>query len=253
MHITTNAIVLREQPVKEFDSVLTLLSEDCGIISVYARGARKPRGTMRVSVELLSYSCFVLFHNKDRYVMDNADLNHIFKDVRKDVVKLSLAAYFCQLTMELAPREEQAQEYLRLLLNSLYMLDQNKRTCEFLKPVYELRLMAMAGYMPDLVACGGCGCYEADEIYFLLLSSGIICMDCARNMPQREIRMVLSKGILAAMRHIIYSELEKLFGFSLPKPDMIKLGEITQQYIMVQLDKRFDTLDFYYSIKKSQN
>ena len=29
-----------------------------------------------------------------------------------------------------------AQEYLRLLLNSLYFLDSDKRTCEFIKPLY---------------------------------------------------------------------------------------------------------------------
>lgn len=250
MHITTNAIVLREQPVKDYDSVLTLLSGDCGIISVYAQGARKPRGTMRVSVELLSYSCFVLFRNKDKYVVDKADLNNVFMGVRADIEKLSLASYLCQLTMDLAPREENGQEYLRLLLNSLYLLDQDKRTCDFIKPVYELRLMAMAGYMPDLVACRNCGCYEADDMIFLLLSSGIICRDCVQTKPVKEVCVSVTKGILSAMRHIIYSEIEKLFRFSLPTPSLMQLGEITQQYIIVQLDKRFDTLDFYYSIKE---
>ena len=251
MHITTNAIVLREQPVDEFDSVLTLLTRDCGIISAYARGARKPRGTMRVSVELLSYSCFVLFRNKDKYAVDKADLDNVFMGVRADVEKLSLAAYFCQLAAELAPREEEAQDYLRLLLNSLYLLDQNKRSCEFVKPVFEFRLMAMAGYMPDLVACAGCGCYEAEQMYFMPLSSGIVCGGCAAGLPENEQRVPISKGVLTAMRHILYSEQEKLFQFSLPQPALERLGEITQRYIMVQLDKRFDTLDFYYSIRKS--
>lgn len=252
MHITTNAIVLREQPVDEFDSVLTLLTRDCGIISAYARGARKPRGTMRVSVELLSYSCFVLFRNKDKYAVDKADLDNVFMGVRADVEKLSLAAYFCQLAAELAPREEDAQDYLRLLLNSLYLLDQNKRSCEFVKPVFELRLMAMAGYMPDLVACAGCGCYEAEQMYFMPLSSGIVCGGCAAGLPDSEQRVPISKGVLTAMRHILYSEQEKLFRFSLPQPALERLGEITQRYIMVQLDKRFDTLDFYYSIRKNE-
>ncbi|WP_101911136.1 DNA repair protein RecO [Marasmitruncus massiliensis] len=251
MHITTDAIVLREQSVDEFDSVLTLLTRDCGIISAYARGARKPRGTMRVSVELLSYSCFVLFCNKDKYTVDKADLNHVFMGVRADVERLSLAAYFCQLAAELAPREEEAQDYLRLLLNSLYLLDQNKRTCTFIKPVFELRLMAMAGYMPDLVACAGCGCYEAGQMFFMPLSSGILCGSCAANLPDNERRIPVSIGVLAAMRHILYAEQEKLFQFSLPQPALERLGEITQQYIMVQLDKRFDTLDFYFSIRKS--
>lgn len=252
MHIKTNAIVLREQPIKEYDSVLTLLSEQCGIISVYARGARKPKGSMRVSAELLSYSCFVLFQNKEKYVVDKADLNHVFMGVREDIEKLSLATYFSQITMELAPRGEKAKEYLRLLLNCLHLLDQDKRSCSFIKPIYELRLMAMAGYMPDLVACHECGRYDADEMIFFMLSSGIICRKCAQNMSVKEVHMGLSKGILAAMRHILYSELEKLFLFTLPQPALLHLGEITQKYLIVQLDKQFDTLDFYYSIIKGR-
>lgn len=166
MHITTEAIVLRARSVDEFDCVLTLLTKERGVISAYARGAKKPRGTLRVPTELLSYSCFVLFSNKERYSVDRADLEGVFMGVRGDVCKLSLASYLCELTAETAPRGESAGEYLRLLLNSLYMLDRDKRACAFIKPLYELRLLTMAGYMPNLVACRGCGCFESELIYF---------------------------------------------------------------------------------------
>ena len=123
VHITTDGIVLRERAVEEYDSVLTLLTKERGVITAYARGAKKPRGVLRVPGELLSYSCFVLFENKGKYSVDKADLNSLFMGVRGDVEKLSLASYFCQLTAELAPHEEPALDYLRLLLNSLYLLE----------------------------------------------------------------------------------------------------------------------------------
>ena len=113
MHITTEAIVLRARSVDEFDCVLTLLTKERGVISAYARGAKKPRGTLRVPTELLSYSCFVLFSNKERYSVDRADLEGVFMGVRGDVCKLSLASYLCELTAETAPRGESAGEYLR--------------------------------------------------------------------------------------------------------------------------------------------
>ena len=138
-------MVLRARSVDEFDCVLTLLTKERGVISAYARGAKKPRGTLRVPTELLSYSCFVLFSNKERYSVDRADLEGVFMGVRGDVCKLSLASYLCELTAETAPRGESAGEYLRLLLNSLYMLDRDKRACAFIKPLYELRLLTMAG------------------------------------------------------------------------------------------------------------
>jgi len=247
VHITTDAIVLRERSVDEFDSVLTLLTRERGIISAFARGAKKPRGTMRVSAELLSYSCFVLFSNREKYSVDKADLNNIFMGVRGDVEKLSLASYFCQMTAEIAPHEENADEYLRLLLNSLYMLDKNKRTCDFIKPLYELRLLTMAGYMPNLVACSECACFEAEQMFFLPQSAQIVCGDCAGKIAPAQIMVPHSKSLLAAMRHIIYSENAKLFNFTLPDQSLKLLNDISQQFVMVQLDKRFDTLDFYFN------
>lgn len=249
MHITTDGIVIREYTVNEFDSVLTLLTKDRGLISAYARGAKKPRGTLRVSAELLSYSCFVLFSSKDRYSVDKADLSRVFMGVRGDIEALSLASYFCQITAELAPKEENAAEYLSLLLNCLYLLDQKKRTCDFIKPIYELRLLTMAGFMPELVACSRCGCFEAEQMLFLPLGAQIICARCAQNHPPREPYIPVVKGVLTAMRHILYADAEKLFAFSLSDEGLAQLGEITQHYLIVQLDKRFDTLDFYLGIK----
>ena len=249
MHITTDGIVLRERAVDEFDSALTLLTQERGVIWAYARGARKPRSALRVPAELLSYSRFVLFTNRDRYQVDKADLNRLFMGVRGDVERLSLAAYFCQITGEIAPHEEEAGPYLKLLLNTLYLLDTGRRECNFLKPVYELRLMTMAGYMPDLVACSRCGAYEAPAMYFLPQSSCLLCGDCLAHEELREPREQLTPGLLAAMRHILYATPEKLFQFTLPAPSLGALGEITQRYLLLQLDRRFDTLDFYLTMR----
>ncbi|MCI9159787.1 MAG: DNA repair protein RecO [Anaerotruncus sp.] len=249
VHITTDGIVLRERAVEEYDSVLTLLTKERGVITAYARGAKKPRGVLRVPGELLSYSCFVLFENKGKYSVDKADLNSLFMGVRGDVEKLSLASYFCQLTAELAPHEEPALDYLRLLLNSLYLLDRGKRSCGFVKAVYELRLMTMAGYMPNLVACTGCGCFESDVVYFLPQSASIACGACIQNYPENQIRVPLSRTVLAAMRHILYAKSEKLFSFTAPKEQLMDLNEITQHYVMTQIEKRLETLDFYLSMQ----
>ena len=44
MHLTTNALVLREVNYKESDKILTLLTEQEGKLTVSARGCRKKDG-----------------------------------------------------------------------------------------------------------------------------------------------------------------------------------------------------------------
>ncbi len=39
-------------------------------------------------------------------------------------------------------------------------------------------MLAIAGYMPDLVACADCAAYESDVMYFLPDSGILRCKDC---------------------------------------------------------------------------
>ena len=53
---------------------------------------------------------------------------------------------------------------------------------------------------------------------------------------------------LAAMRHITYSEDEKLFGFSIGPESLARLGSVVEQYVRYCVDKPFKTLEFYHSV-----
>ena len=52
----------------------------------------------------------------------------------------------------------------RLLLNCLYMISERHYPCAQLKAIYELRALTLAGYMPDVLACAGCGKYDGGEL-----------------------------------------------------------------------------------------
>ena len=41
------------------------------------------------------------------------------------------------------------------------------------------RSAAIAGFMPDLVACAGCGCYTAPQMCFYPNEGTLYCADCS--------------------------------------------------------------------------
>ena len=96
MQITTTGIVLREREHDD-DRILTILTADRGVITAYARGAKKLRGRLLSGTELLCCSRFVLFQYRDRYQVDSAETEQNFFGLRSDVEKLSLAVYLAQL------------------------------------------------------------------------------------------------------------------------------------------------------------
>lgn len=138
-------------------------------------------------------------------------------------------------------------EFLRLILNSLHFLTKEKRYPPLIKAITELRAAALAGYMPNLVACGGCGKFEDDIMYFDVRDGKLLCAECK---SQTGGLIPLDRTILSAMRHIVYSEFSRLYSFTVPEESADKLSEITGKYITVQTDHRFAALDFYNTVKE---
>ncbi len=249
MQITTDAMVIRERNIDDNDRLLTLLTRDRGVITAYARGARRMKSALAPATGLLCYSTFILFKNRERYTVDKADLSAVFFGIRQDIEKLALASYMAQLCAELIPEGEGEGDYLRLMLNSLHLLEKEKRSPDFIKPLFELRLLSMAGYMPNLVACRGCACYEAEEMYFLPQSGLLTCGDCLTS--QDTGALPLPRGVLTAMRYIIYSDFERVFSFALPPEGLKALSKISQTYLLAQVDRGFTSLDFLESVRSS--
>lgn len=244
MKLKTDAIVLRDYKIED-DRILTLLCRDQGVITAYAGGANRMRSALAGSTELLCYSDFILFKSRERYSVDGADAIRTFFGLRSDVESLSLAAYFAELTADVAGKEE-AESFLRLLLNTLHYLEKGTRSREQLKPLYELRLLTLAGYMPNLVACRECARYEGAAMRFYPQHGDLLCENCAAGHEAGGI--LLPASVLAAMRHIIYCPPEKLYSFTLAEENLKRLGDIVERYLQYQLEKTFPTLEFYRSI-----
>ena len=157
MTVKTHGIVLAQTPLSSQDKRLTLLTSDLGLVDAIARNVSGARSKLSASSEVLAYNDFCLFKGKSGYIVNSADLENNFYGLREDLVNLSLAGYFCELTRFVLPSEEGGGEILRLLLNTLYLLEKRKRTQTFLKPVYELRLLSLSGFAPNLENCCICG------------------------------------------------------------------------------------------------
>ena len=250
MQTTAKGLVIREKVLSNDNRLITILTGELGIVRAFVRSIKKLGGTMAAATDLFSYSAFSLFWNKDQYSVDSAETLQIFYHLREDVEKTSLASYMAQLCEELAPEGEEAEEYLRLFLNSLYLLEQDKRSVDFIKPLFELRLLTMSGYMPDLVGCQNCGQFASEQFYFSPATGTLLCAHCAAGqIPQGSI--AITHDQLAAMRHIIYSQGNRVFSFKMSPQGLRNLGQITGRYVETQLDKHFPALDFYHSLRQT--
>lgn len=246
MYITTNGLVLRETEYKESSKMLTVLTADEGKLSVMAKGVRRRGSKSAAGTQLFTYSEMTLYSGRGGWTLTETRSIEQFAGLRDELEKLSLAAYFAELLEVLSDEDKPEPELLQLGLNGFYALSNELRDNEFLKAVFEMRLMGIAGYGPLTEYCGVCGTEDIKEPYLNL--SGIVhCKSCGVTGSVPSVR--LSEGALSALRYILNCDPKKLFSFKISDESLKLLAEASEKYLISQLDRNFRTLDYYKSIK----
>lgn len=243
MYIKTEGIVLRETKYKDHDRLLTVLTKELGKVTVRVRDAKGLRGGRSAATQLLTYSEFTLLERQGRYSASEVNLIELFFGLRDDLELFSLASYFAQVCEVVVQEEDPNEEVLSLLLNCLFALLKLRKPQNLVKAAFELRLMAISGFLPDLRGCLTCGNAEADR--FNITLGALQCSTCAGG---DSIRLPLGTGTLAAMRYLTTCEAKRLFSFQLSEEALRELSQITESYLSTQLERGFSTLDFYKSL-----
>ncbi len=241
MRMTTDALVLKVTDTGESDRLVTLLTSEYGVLRAFANRAKKINSKMHGATQSLCYGDFSVYKSRDSYIIDDAVAKEVFFGLRGDIEKLALAQYFCALASELVPEMEPARDYLRVILNSMHLLEKNRRSNDFLKAVTEFKFMVFSGFMPDLTACPHCGEAEG-EMYFNIEDGCIYCRNSGKWGEK------INPTVLAAMRHVCANPIEKMYSFSLPVQDEKRFAQVCERFLLLQTGKRFKTLEFYKSL-----
>lgn len=240
MFLTTRGLILRETPYKEADKILTVLTESEGKLTCKARGVMRSKSKLSAATQLLCFSELTLFENKGKWSVNEAVSVEEFRGLRDDISLLALGSYFAELLEAVSDEDAPDPSALRLGLNCLYALSLGLAPTEQVKAAFELRLMCLTGYEPDLSCCRECGESVMERAFFLPAQGALYCEKCKRPGCTE-----LPHGTLAAMRHIISADMKRLLSFILGGEDMAALSEVCEDYVRFQLERGFGSLDYY--------
>ncbi|MDD3347467.1 DNA repair protein RecO [Oscillibacter sp.] len=248
-YIVTRGIVLRETETKESDKILTLLTQERGKIAVIARGARRKNSKYAACAQSLVWSEWTLYQKGEWYYANEGASLELFDGLRQDLDAMALGFYFAELTEAVTTEGEAAPELLRHLLNGLFALGTLRKPPALVKPAFELRLLALAGYEPLVDGCAYCGAPEPDGPLLDVVQGVLRCRGCGAAAGARALSMPLCPDSLAALRHIVYGDPKRLYGFTLGNPALARLSAAAEAFLAAQLERSFRTLDFYKSLQ----
>lgn len=239
--IKTKGIVIGVANSADNDKVLTILTPDLGKISVFCKGAKKTKSALLNSTEYLAFSEIIIYKSaNDNYSINSAEIIEVFYNLRIDIEKLNYATTIAKIIYDVTQENEPSAQILQLFLNTLYVLSETDKNKDLIFSIFEIRLLAMIGFLPNLARCVNCNTpmtENMNDFYFSLKDDSVKCEICQR----------LDKGILhlskTAFSTLIYAlscEPKKLYAFEIPEDAVDELRLLAKLYTTQKLEKEYN-------------
>ena len=155
MLITTDGLITRSYATGDGDHVIHLVTPEYGRLSVMVKKGRGKKNPFAAITQVFTHGNYELYQgNGELYWLRGGSVLHSFYSLTEELSDMALASYICDVTSELSGEGENADEILRLALNTLHVLSNTSRSRTAIKAVFELQAATLAGYPPDLSGCG---------------------------------------------------------------------------------------------------
>jgi DNA repair protein RecO (recombination protein O) len=182
----TTAFVLHSLHYGESDLIITFYSHEFGKIKGIAKGAKNSRKRFANVFEPFSLTN-IIFTRKNRDMLafiESCDIIDHYSAIRQDLEKTLIASYYIDLADHFSPEGKKNEDVFRLLQDFLQMLGTQKSS-EAAVRFFEIRLLKLAGFEPELKHCITCKTPVANggSYFFYAGEGGIKCSACAK--PQR--------------------------------------------------------------------
>jgi DNA repair protein RecO (recombination protein O) len=151
--------------------------------------------------------------------------------------------------------EDISSERLFLLLaKALYYLSTGEVPMGLIHLGYQLKLMDISGYRPNLDRCVVCREEKSDYRRFSIDLGGVICGQCcsAEEIKRDGNVFKISQGAIEAFKFLLNTEISRLNTKKIDNTIFNEIDKITRSFVQSHLDKRFRSLDFLDTIKDSE-
>jgi DNA repair protein RecO (recombination protein O) len=242
----TEAIVLRRSDLGEADRLLTLLTPDRGKLRVIAKGARKIASRKSGHVELFYRVSLLIARGRGDFdIVSQAETIEPSRALREDLTRSTYAHYAAELIDRFAEEGTAQPELFDLLRNGLGWFS-DAADPALAARYFELRLLTLAGFQPQVFHCAGGGESLAeikdDETYGWSPRQGGAL--CPRHAADRTDISRLSLGAIKVIRHALRSEYQAFVALTLRESVALEVERALRRYLTYVLERELKSIEF---------
>lgn len=212
--IILTGIVIKSEPIGEYDRRIVLLTKERGKISAFARGSRRAGNRLMAPTNPFSFGKFRLFTGRTSYNVSEAEISNYFEELRSDFIGAYYGMYFLEICDYYTRENNDETGMLKLLYQSLRALTSQHFDNRLVQCVFELKSIMINGEFPQITSTSG-----------------------------------LSETAIYTIDYIMRTPVEKLFSFRLEGQILEELAHFSSNVCKRLRDKNFKSLEILENIK----
>ncbi|MDX9850001.1 MAG: DNA repair protein RecO [Anaerolineaceae bacterium] len=242
-----DALILRHQRWGEADRLLTIFTREYGKLRIVAKGARKTTSRKGGHLEPFMRTALQLAQGRDLWIVTQAEMINAFLPMRDDLQRMGFASYVIELLDKFTYEDGSNPQLYKLAVETLERLCTTDSVFVVLR-YYEMRVLDIMGYRPQLFQCIGCQEeIKAEDQYFSALVGGVICPRCGHK--YEDVRKI-SMGALKYLRHFQRSTYQEALAAAPGEGVVQEVEKIMQWYLTYLLERAINSQVFLQQIRK---
>lgn len=232
----TIALVLRRQPHREQDSLVTVYTKDFGKLRLVARGTQKLQSKLAGHLEPLNLVELLIVRGRGHDYIGAAVNRRAYLKIKADLKKIYYAGQALS-SLERLLGENQTEEGLFFLLRDyLELLDDyednalSEEAGKFLLLFFYLKLLTISGYRPEMSACLVCGTkISSGRNYFNLLNGRVLGQECYSS--DQSFLLPISDNSVKIIRFLLDNSWEQARHLKFSKKNLLESESLIKSFL----------------------
>lgn len=221
MHKKLTGIIISEYPYEESSKIINVFTKD-GVIGVLAKGAKKIKSPFFCITSKLTLCSFnIISKSSSLNTLIDGDIIENFKNIKKDIEKVSYATYLTELVTRVYKHENNRNIY-ELYVSSLIKINEGFDPL-IITNIIELKLLDYLGIKPVIDSCTECGSTH-DIVTVSSYLGGFVCKNCLRN------EKLVSSKTIKLIRMFYYVDISKISKVEISEEIKKEINEFIEDY-----------------------
>lgn len=220
--VKTKGIIISETNYSESSKVLSILTEDYGLIGVLSKGCRNYKSKLRSVSLKLTYGYFYLNYKADGLsTLVDADIIDDLKNIKTNLENIGYVSYLLDLSKQVI-KECYNDEIFKILEASILKIN-NGFDPRIITNIVELKYLSFLGVLPILDKCSCCGSVK-NIVTVSSDSGGYLCNNCYKD------EYICDEKTVKLLRMFLYVDISKISELNINDKNKGEINKFLEDY-----------------------